>query len=94
MPKYYVVDELAEFNYPTGPRSRAIVNASNPQMACVLAMHQFFSTSMVNGHYRVSERGFEDHLDDYIIDSNQVNKLYLELLDNQYPFPPTGKQND
>jgi len=71
MPKYYI-DDGKEY---------AIMDASNPISACVLALiSERFSAIQVNGNYRVSEKGFSDHKDDYKVDSNLVNEILAKKM--------------
>ncbi|NVM35909.1 MAG: hypothetical protein HWN81_09955 [Candidatus Lokiarchaeota archaeon] len=82
MKKYYVVDWQIEKKM--GDDAKFLTIADDPLTACALAIHLKFNTAMINGSYRVSEKGFEMHEDDIFVDSNQVNQVYLDLYENNY----------
>lgn len=87
--KYYVTDWQMDFSNIAFSKNniesaRFLTLASSPVMACALAIHFKFSTAMINGSYRVSEKGFEIHNCDIFIDSNKVNEVYLDLCENNY----------
>ncbi|RLI44082.1 hypothetical protein DRO61_12565 [Candidatus Bathyarchaeota archaeon] len=71
MSKYYI-DDGAE---------KVIVTAKNAHMACVLALISGkFGSFMVNGTYRVSERGHDLHDDDLEISSEVINEVISKRL--------------
>lgn len=72
MPKYYVRDG-------NGCHERAVVSASNPLIACVIAVDKFFNSFSVGGWYWVSECGFSPHLEDVKIFSNDVNEELVKI---------------
>jgi len=80
--KYYIVDWEAEKEI--GVKARFLTLAPDPITACAFAIHFKFDTAMINGSYRVSEKGYEIHEDDIFIESNQVNEVYLGLYENNY----------
>jgi len=66
VPKYYIDDG----------EDQVIVTAKSAHYACVLALLSGkFSSFMVNGIYRVSERGFDEHDDDLNISSEVINEV-------------------
>jgi hypothetical protein len=71
MPKYYIDDG----------EECVICSEHNPVSACVKSiLIGRFSSFMVNGKYRVSELGFEEHESDKLIDSNVINKIVSNLV--------------
>jgi hypothetical protein len=71
MPKFYIDDG----------REQVLVTAKNAHYACVLAlMSGKFASFMVNGFYRVSERGWEIHDDDIEINSEVINQVISKRL--------------
>ena len=66
MPKFYI-DDGAE---------QTVITAKNAHSACIKAlMMGKFASFMVNGTYRVSERGHEEHDDDLMIPSEAINNF-------------------
>lgn len=71
MPKYYIDDGIEQ----------TVINARNAHLACVKAlMMGRFSSFMVNGSYRLSEKGHEEHDDDVLIDSQPINAFISKKL--------------
>lgn len=62
MPKYYVWDGY----------EKATVEAPSEVEAAVKCVLYFFNSFVVNGLYKVSQKGFRDHTDDIIINSNDI----------------------
>lgn len=62
MPKYYIDDGY----------EKAILDSPDVMSACCKAVLHYFNTFAVNGFYKVSERGFREHSDDIIVDSNKI----------------------
>ena len=56
MPKFYVHDGL----------EKTIVIADSPLQACFRAIKHIFKDVPINGFYKVSEQGFEDHENDTV----------------------------
>lgn len=66
MPKFYIDDG----------EEQVIVTAKNEPAACVMALLKGkFSSFMVNGVYRISEKGFDLHDDDVEINSDLINQV-------------------
>ena len=82
MPKFYVYDGL----------EKTIINADSPLQACFRAIKHIFKDVPVNGFYKVSEQGFEDHDDDVIFSSEEVIQTLLDIMrhDNEQGY--TSKQ--
>ena len=70
MPKFYVHDGL----------EKTIITADSPLQACFRAIKHIFKDVPVNGFYKVSEQGFEDHDDDVIFSSEEVIQALLEIM--------------
>ena len=82
MPKFYVYDGL----------EKTIINADSPLQACFRAIKHISKHVPVNGLYKVSEQGFEDHDDDVIFSSEEVIQALLDIMrqDNEKGY--TSKQ--
>jgi hypothetical protein len=74
MAKYYVDDGYEQ----------AVVDSENPLSACCKAVLHFFNTFAVNGFYKVSEKGFDEHHDDIIVDSNKIIDLSEKGFDEHH----------
>lgn len=74
--KYYVTIDSHQGTY----------HAGNPYQACMKALRQKFDkyTDVVGNAFRVSQKGFETHNDDEIIETELILKLMM--LANQ-PTP-------
>lgn len=83
--KYYVTDFMAEKD-GVKEGTRFVTLAPSPSVACAYALHFEFKTAMINGYYKVSKIGHEEHDSDKLVDSNMANELYIKLLENQF-FP-------
>ena len=59
------------------------VASENPLSACCKAVLHFFNTFAVNGFYKVSEKGFDEHNDDVIVDSNKIIDFLSEYFKNK-----------
>ena len=73
MPKYYVSDN----------DEMVVIDAASPIIACAKCIiNNKFSSLMINGYYRVSERGFMPHTDgnDLKIPSDEANEAAMELF--------------
>ena len=73
MAKYYVDDGYEQ----------AVVDSENPLSACCKAVLHFFNTFAVNGFYKVSEKGFDEHNDDVIVDSNKIIDLLSKYFEDK-----------
>jgi hypothetical protein len=78
MAKYYVDDGYEQ----------AVVDSENPLSACCKAVLHFFNTFAVNGFYKVSEKGFsekgfDEHHDDIIVDSNKIIDLLSKYFEDK-----------
>jgi len=71
MPKFYVFDG-AEY---------AVLNADNALQACFRCIQYRFQSIPVNGFYKVSEQGFDNHDDDTIFSSDQVIMGFLDMME-------------
>lgn len=80
MNKYYVTWGSREF----------IILAGNEVAACMGAMKKAFSkyVDMVGPMFRVSQRGFDQHDDDFTIELGDVIKL--QILSNEYVYDPNA----
>jgi len=83
MPKFYVHDGL----------EKTIITADSPLQACFRAIKHIFKDVPINGFYKVSEQGFEEHDDDVIFSSEEViqalvarHLLRVLLEDLKLPF--------
>jgi hypothetical protein len=83
--KYYVTDFMAEKD-GVKEGTRFLTLAPTPALACAYALHFEFKTAMINGFYKVSEIGHEEHESDKLVDSDLANELYIKLCENQF-FP-------
>ena len=82
MPKFYVYDGL----------EKTIINADSPLQACFRAIKHIFKDVPVNGFYKVSEQGFEDHDDDVIFSSEEVIQALLDIMRHDNEKGYTSKQ--
>ena len=84
MPKFYVHDGL----------EKTIITADSPLQACFRAIKHIFKDVPINGFYKVSEQGFEDHDDDVIFSSEEVIQALLEIMrhDNENGYIPKKKK--
>ena len=71
MPKFYVID---------GAES-AVIDADNPLQACFRCIQYRFQGIPVNGFYKVSELGFENHEDDVIFSSDEVVTGFIDMME-------------
>ena len=62
MPKFYVHDGL----------EKTIIIADHPLQSCFKAIKHRFEGIPVNGYYKISEKGFENHDDDAVFTSEEV----------------------
>jgi len=73
MAKYYVTDGVEE----------SVIDAKSPIQACFKCLRHRFRGVPVNGVYKVSELGFDDHDDDIIFNAGEVVELLLELMEKE-----------
>ena len=71
MPKFYVNDG-AEY---------AVLDADNALQACFRCIQYRFQGIPVNGFYKVSEQGFDNHDDDTIFSSDEVVLGFLDMME-------------
>ena len=71
MPKFYVFDG-AEY---------AVLNADNALQACFRCIQYRFQGIPVNGFYKVSEQGFENHDEDVIFSSDEVITGFIDMME-------------
>ena len=75
MPKYYVHDGV----------EKTIIESDSPLQACFRSIQYRFQGIPVNGFYKVSEQGFENHEDDTIFSSDEVISGFLDLMNSLKP---------
>ena len=71
MPKFYVNDG-AEY---------AVLDADNPLQACFRCIQYRFQGIPVNGFYKVSELGFDNHDEDTVFSSDEVVMGFLDMIE-------------
>lgn len=71
MPKFYVNDG-AEY---------AVLDADNPLQACFRCIQYRFQGIPVNGFYKVSELGFDNHDEDTVFSSDEVVMGFLDMME-------------
>lgn len=73
MPKFYVHDGL----------EKTIIIADHPLQACFKAIKHRFEGIPVNGYYKISEKGFENHDDDTVFTAEEVIQALLEMMQEE-----------
>ena len=73
MPKFYVTDKVEE----------AVVDASTSLKACINAVRYRFHGIPVDGFYKVSEIGFEEHDEDIVFKASEIVEMIIEIMDNE-----------
>jgi hypothetical protein len=73
MPKFYVTDKVEE----------AIVDAETSLKACIRAVRFCFHGIPVDGFYKVSEIGFEEHDEDIVFKASEIVEMIIEIMDNE-----------
>ena len=73
MPKFYISD---------GVESTVLI-ADSPLQACFRAIQHRFQGVPVNGYYKVSELGFDNHDDDTVFSSGEVVEAFVEILEKR-----------
>lgn len=71
MPKFYITDGT----------EKTILDADNALQACFRSIQYRFTGIPVNGFYKVSEQGFENHDDDTVFSSDEVVTGFVELME-------------
>ena len=71
MPKFYITDGT----------EKTILDADNPLQACFRCIQYRFQGIPVNGFYKVSEQGFENHEDDAIFSSDEVVAGFIDMME-------------
>ena len=71
MPKFYVNDG-AEY---------AVLNADSALQACFRCIQYRFQGIPVNGFYKVSEQGFENHDEDVVFSSDEVITGFIDMME-------------
>jgi hypothetical protein len=84
MPKFYVFDGA----------ERTVIEADHPLQACFRAIKHRFEGVPVNGFYRISEQGFEDHENDTVFSSDEVIHALLELLNREKKNKKNPKKDE
>ena len=73
MPKFYVTDKVEE----------TIIQAENSLKACINAVRFSFHGIPVEGYYKVSEIGFEEHDEDIVFKASEIVEMIIEIMDNE-----------
>ena len=73
MPKFYVTDKVEE----------TIIDAETSLKACIRAVRFRFHGIPVEGFYKVSEIGFEEHDEDIIFNASEIVEMIIEIMDNE-----------
>ena len=63
---------------------KTIITADSPLQACFRAIKHIFKDVPVNGFYKVSEQGFEDHDDDVIFSSESSAQAAIGIMHKRY----------
>ena len=71
MPKYYINDGT----------EHTVIEADSPLQACFRAIKHLFEAVPINGYYRISEQGYEEHEDDVIFSSDEVINALVDTLE-------------
>ena len=71
MPKFYISDGV----------EKAVLEADNALQACFRCIQHRFQGIPVNGFYKVSEQGFNNHDDDIIFSSDQIVMGFLDMME-------------
>ena len=73
MPKFYVTDKVEE----------TIIQAENSLKACISAVRFRFHGIPVEGYYKVSEIGFEEHDEDIVFKASEIVEMIIEIMYNE-----------
>jgi hypothetical protein len=71
MSKFYVSDGVES----------AVLDADSPLQACFRCIQYRFQGIPVNGFYKVSEQGFDNHEDDAIFSSDEVVSGFIDMME-------------
>ena len=71
MSKFYVSDGVES----------AVLDADNPLQACFRCIQYRFQGIPVNGFYKVSEQGFDNHEDDAVFSSDEVITGFIDMME-------------
>ena len=71
MSKFYVSDGVES----------AVLDADNPLQACFRCIQYRFQGIPVNGFYKVSEQGFDNHEDDAIFSSDEIIAGFIDMME-------------
>ena len=82
MPKYYVHDGV----------EKTIIESDSPLQACFRSIQYRFQGIPVNGFYKVSEQGFENHEDDTIFSSDEVIQAFVDMMEKSPTKPKRTKR--
>ena len=70
MPKFYVSDGVES----------SVLEADNAIQACFRCIQYRFNGLPVDGFYKVSEQGFDNHEDDVIFSSDEIIKGFIDIV--------------
>ena len=73
MPKFYVSDGVES----------SVIDADSVLQACFRCIQYRFNGIPVNGYYKISEKGFENHDDDTIFSSDEVISGFIEMMEKR-----------
>ena len=71
MPKFYVSDGVES----------SVLEADNAIQACFRCIQYRFNGLPVNGFYKVSELGFDNHEDDIVFSSDEIIKGFIDIVE-------------
>ena len=71
MPKFYVSDGVES----------SVLEADNAIQACFRCIQYRFNGLPVNGFYKVSEQGFDNHEDDIVFSSDEIIKGFNNIVE-------------
>ena len=71
MPKFYVSDGVES----------SVLEADNAIQACFRCIQYRFNGLPVNGFYKVSEKGFDNHEDDVVFSSDEIIKGFIDIVE-------------
>ena len=80
--------------YVTDGAEKTVIVADSPLQACFRAIKFRFSGVPVNGYYKVSEIGFENHDEDSVFSSTEVIAAFIEILDREKKNRENPKKDD
>ena len=74
MPKFYVSDGVES----------SVLEADNAIQACFRCIQYRFNGLPVNGFYKVSEQGFDNHEDDIVFSSDEIIKGFINIVEQAH----------